>query len=93
MLFINLVSAQVLREHTIDSTDNLEAIAQRYGVLPEDIIDLNPEAKNQLFVGNVLLIPNPIQRKSLVTKEIQEVVSYKIHRVKRKESLYSISQK
>ncbi|MFL2623376.1 MAG: LysM peptidoglycan-binding domain-containing protein [Flavobacteriaceae bacterium] len=93
MLFINLVSAQVLREHTIDSTDNLEAIAQRYGVLPEDIIDLNPEAKNQLFVGNVLLIPNPIHKKSLVTKEIQEVVSYKIHRVKRKESLYSISKK
>ncbi len=93
MLFINLVSAQVLREHTIDSTDNLEAIAQRYGVLPEDIIDLNPEAKNQLFVGNVLLIPNPIQKKSLVTKEIQEVISYKIHRVKRKESLYSISKK
>lgn len=93
MLFINLVSAQVLREHTIDSTDNLEAIAQRYGVLPEDIIDLNPEAKNQLLVGNVLLIPNPIQKKSLETKEIEEVVSYKIHRVKRKESLYSISKK
>lgn len=93
MLFINLVSAQVLREHTIDSTDNLEAIAQRYGVLPEDIIDLNPEAKNQLLVGNVLVIPNPIQKKGLETKEIQEVVSYKIHRVKRKESLYSISKK
>ena len=93
MLFINLVSAQVLREHTIDSTDNLKAIAQRYGVLPEDIIDLNPEAKNQLLVGNVLLIPNPIQKKSLEAKEIEEVVSYKIHRVKRKESLYSISKK
>ena len=47
MLFINLLSAQVLREHTIDSTDNLEAIAQRYGVLPEDIIDLNHECHKE----------------------------------------------
>lgn len=93
ILFINLVSAQVLREHTINSTDTLEAIAQRYGVLPEDIIELNPEVKNQLLVGNVLVIPNPIQKKGSETKDVQEVVSYKIHRVKRKESLYSISQK
>ena len=93
ILFINLVSAQVLREHTINSTDTLEAIAQRYSVLPEDIIELNPEVKNQLLVGNVLVIPNPIQKKGSENKEVQEVVSYKIHRVKRKESLYSISQK
>ena len=75
MLFVNLVSAQVLREHTINSTDTLEAIAQRYGVLPEDIIELNPEVKNQLLVGNVLVIPNPIQKKGSETKEVQEVVS------------------
>jgi LysM repeat protein len=40
------VSAQVLREHTINSTDTLEAIAHRYGVLLEDIIELNPEKKS-----------------------------------------------
>lgn len=93
ILFINLAFAQVLREHTINSTETLEIIAQRYGVLPEDIIKLNPEVKNQFLLGNVLVIPNSIQKKGLETKEIQQVVSYKIHRVKRKETLYSISQK
>ena len=31
------LTAQVLLTHTIDAKDTLETIAQRYGVLPEDI--------------------------------------------------------
>ena len=93
ILFINLVSAQVLRQHRVDAQDTLESIAQRYGVLPEDIVFLNPEAKVQLNPGKLLVIPNPIQKKASKTKEIQEVVSYKVHRVKKKETLYSIAKK
>ena len=93
ILFINLVSAQVLRQHRVDTQDTLEGIAQRYGVLPEDIVLLNPEAKAQLNPGKLLVIPNPIQNKASKTEEIQEVVSYKIHRVKKKETLYSIAKK
>lgn len=93
ILFINLVSAQVLRQHRVDAQDTLESIAQRYAVLPEDIVLLNPEAKAQLNPGKLLLIPNPIQKKASKTEEIQEVVSYKVHRVKKKETLYSIAKK
>ena len=93
ILFINLVSAQVLRQHRVDTQDTLESIAQRYGVLSEDIVLLNPEAKAQLNHGKLLVIPNPIQKKASNTKEIQEVVSYKVHRVKKKETLYSIAKK
>ena len=93
ILFINLVSAQVLRQHRVDAQDTLESIAQRYGVLPEDIVLLNPEAKVKLNAGKLLVIPNPIQNKASKTKEIQEVVSYKVHRVKKKETLYSIAKK
>ena len=93
ILFINLVSAQVLRQHRVDAQDTLESIAQRYGVLPEDIVLLNPEAKAQLNPGKLLVIPNPIQKKASKTEEIQEVVSYKVHRVKKKETLYSIAKK
>ena len=35
------LTAQVLRTHTIDAKDTLETIAQRYGVLPEDIAPVN----------------------------------------------------
>ena len=93
IIFINLVSAQVLRQHRVDTQDTLESIAQLYGVLPEDIVLLNPEAKVQLNAGKLLVIPNPIQKKASKTIEIQEVVSYKVHRVKKKETLYSIAKK
>ena len=92
-LFFGIVSAQTLRTHTVDSRDTLEKIAQRYGVIPEDILALNPDAKNQLPVGSILVIPNPIEKKATETAEVKELVSYRVYRVKRKETLYSIAQK
>jgi LysM repeat protein len=44
------LTAQVLRTHTIDAKDTLETIAQRYGVLPEDISALNPD------IGDILSV-------------------------------------
>ncbi len=55
------LTAQVLRTHTIDTKDNLETIAQRYGVLPEDISALTPDIDDVLSVGKILVIPNPIE--------------------------------
>ena len=49
-LFFGIISAQTLRTHTVDAQDTLETIAQRYGVIPEDVLALNPDAKNQLSV-------------------------------------------
>ena len=92
-LFFGIISAQTLRTHTVDAQDTLETIAQRYGVIPEDVLALNPDAKNQLSVGSVLVIPNPIEKKATKTKEVKELVSYRVYRVKRKETLYSIAKK
>jgi len=93
LLCLTVLSAQTLRTHTVDAKDTLETIAQRYGVIPEDILVLNPDAKDQLSVGKVLVIPNPIEKETNETTEIKELVSYKVHRVKRKETLYSIAKK
>ena len=90
---LTVLSAQTLRTHIVDAKDTLETIAQRYGVIPEDILVLNPDAKDQLSVGKVLVIPNPIEKETNETTEIKELVSYKVHRVKRKETLYSIAKK
>lgn len=92
-LFFGIISAQTLRTHTVDAQDTLETIAQRYGVIPEDVLALNPDVKNQLSVGSVLVIPNPIEKKATKTKEVKELVSYRVYRVKRKETLYSIAKK
>jgi LysM repeat protein len=80
-----------LRQHSVDSLDSLNKIAQKYGVLVEDIIELNPNSSEKLTPGDNLIIPNPIHKKSV--NEVKEVVSYKIHRVKKNETLYSISKK
>lgn len=91
ILIISSISAQSLRQHSVDSLDSLNKIAQKYGVLVEDIIELNPNSSEKLTPGDNLIIPNPIHKKSV--NEVKEVVSYKIHRVKKNETLYSISKK
>ena len=62
LLYLTVLSAQTLRTHTVDAKDTLKTIAQRYGVIPEDILVLNPDAKDELAVGKVLVIPNPIEK-------------------------------
>ena len=84
------ISAQSLRQHSVDSLDSLNKIAQKYGVLVEDIIELNPNSSEKLTPGDNLIIPNPIHKKSV--NKVKEVVSYKIHRVKKNET-YIVFQK
>ncbi len=91
IFLISSISAQTLRQHTVDTLDTLDKIAQTYGVLEEDIIELNPYVTDQFSVGYNLIIPEPISKK--FEKEIREIVSYKIHRVKKQETLYGISKK
>ena len=91
ILIVSSISAQSLRQHSVDSLDSLNKIAQKYGVLVEDIIELNPNSSEKLTPGDNLIIPNPIHKKSV--SEVKEVVSYKIHRVKKNETLHSISKK
>jgi LysM repeat protein len=89
----NLIFAQPLRTHTVDSQDTLESIARLYGVTANDILILNPDVKNQLNKDDVLVIPNAVKDISSKTTQVREVISYKLHRVKRKETLYSIAEK
>lgn len=91
IFLISSISAQTLRQHTVDTLDTLDKIAQTYGVLEEDIIELNPYVIDQFSVGFNLIIPEPVSKK--FEKEIREIVSYKIHRVKKQETLYGISKK
>ena len=91
IFLISSISAQSLRQHSVDTLDTLDKIAQTYGVLEEDIIELNPYVIDQFSVGLNLIIPAPISKK--FETEIRELVSYKIHRVKKQETLYGISKK
>lgn len=55
-------------QHIVQSGETIESIAQKYGVDKADLISLNPTARNFIFVGQTISIPdrtgqtvNPIQ--------------------------------
>ncbi len=84
--------AQTYKTHTVAQGDNLESIAQKYKVTSFDIEALNPDVKNKLTLNTVLIIPKTRLQDTLVKQE-KKLLSYSGHKVKRKETLFSISQK
>ncbi|VXC30343.1 conserved exported hypothetical protein [Flavobacterium sp. 9AF] len=73
--------------HNVEKGETIYQIAKKYQVTPFDIFRLNPDAKNGVEVGTVLLIPKGSAgiKSNLETKNI-------IHEVKAKETLYSIAR-
>jgi LysM repeat protein len=91
--FCGTALAQNYKTHKVKPGESIEDIAKTYMVTPFDIYALNPDAKTSLQPNTVLIIPNSkILDKPVEVEEIQ-LVGYKSHRVKRKETLYSIAQK
>lgn len=86
-------TAQNYKTHKVKKGETIEAIASRYMVTPYAIHQLNPDSKKELRVGSVLIIPKSIiDTKETATIE-KELTGFKKHKVKRKETLYSISKK
>jgi LysM repeat protein len=81
--------AQDYKTHKVQKGETIESIARYYMVTPFDIYALNPDVESKLTPGTVLIIP-----KSKVSEtETAAPKSFKIHKVKRKETLYEISKK
>ncbi len=87
------IQAQNYRTHKVKQGETIENIAKRYNVTPFDIYGLNPDSKKALRVNSVLIIPKSrisIEPKITVVKEL---TGFKEHKVKRRETLYSLSKK
>lgn len=84
--------SQNYRTHKVKQGDTVESIAKQYQVSMSDIYTLNPDARKKLNLDSVLIIPNSKSFSEDVPTEIQELIGYETHRVKRKETLYSISK-
>ncbi|MCW5520301.1 LysM peptidoglycan-binding domain-containing protein [Aureitalea sp. L0-47] len=78
---------QEYRTHEVKAGETIYSISKQYGVTEQAIYALNPDAKNGLRSNTVLIIP------SESTAAVQEKVTFKKHRVKRKETLFSIAQR
>jgi LysM repeat protein len=85
--------AQNLKMHTVQAGESVKTIASFYKITTADIYALNPDAKSDFSVDMVLIIPEAFLHQSNSTSTTKELVSYKVHRVRRKETLFSIAQK
>jgi len=84
--------AQELIKHKVAQGENIEAIAKLYMASPHDILLLNPDSKKGVTVGNTLIIPITKINGEIPQAEAKEIIGYKTIRVKRQETLYSISK-
>lgn len=59
IILLNIASAwaQDVKTHTVERGETLSSIATKYGVSQEEIIKLNPDAKQFIYVGMELVIP------------------------------------
>jgi len=86
------INAQTLKTHKVLANETIEGIAKAYLVSPYDIYALNPDAMTNFKPGMVLIIPNSKVKNEPKLEETREVIGFKTHRVKRKQTLYSISK-
>ena len=93
LAFTIALSAQNYKEHKVKAGETIESIAKQYLVTPFDIYALNPDAKSKFQPNTVLIIPNSKIKNEAIEEETRELISYKKHKVKRKETLYGLAQK
>ncbi len=87
------LSAQNYKEHKVKAGETIESIAKQYLVTPFDIYALNPDAKSKFQPNTILIIPNSKIKNEPIEAQSRELIGYKKHKVKRKETLYGLAQK
>ena len=93
MLSFHISWSQDYRTHKVKAGETIESIASAYMVTPFDIYALNPDAKSGLNPETVIIIPSSRVAKTPTITEKQEVSGFRNHKVKRKETLFSIAKK
>ncbi|MDO5968813.1 LysM peptidoglycan-binding domain-containing protein [Flavivirga aquimarina] len=86
------LQAQNYSTHKVREGETIESIAKRYHVTPSDIYGLNPDAKKELRINSVLIIPKPKVSNTPKITVVRELEGFKKHRTKKKQTLYGLSQ-
>ena len=85
--------AQDYRKHKVEKSETVVSIAKHYKITPHDIYRLNPDSKNGIKEGTTLLIPSEVKTTFAPQKEQPTKMANTTHKVKPKETLYSLSKK
>ncbi|MDO6758995.1 LysM peptidoglycan-binding domain-containing protein [Tamlana sp. 2_MG-2023] len=87
------VKAQNFSTHNVKEGETVEGLAKRYYVPTSEIYKLNPDAKKGLKPNTILIIPiSKAEKPETTTTVTREFEKLKPHRVKRKETLYSLAK-
>tara|TARA_R110002072_G_scaffold1587_1_gene13317 strand:- start:110931 stop:112832 length:1902 start_codon:yes stop_codon:yes gene_type:complete len=79
------IAQEQYKTHYVKEGETVYSIAKQYGVTTEAIYALNPDITNGIKTNSILILP---QEGSVAKADIK----FKKHKVKRKETLFSISQ-
>lgn len=83
---------QNLKTHNVKTGETVESIAQLYKISTADIYALNPDAFSGIAIDSELIIPESFLDRLNSPLAEREIESYKVHKVRRKETLFSIAQ-
>ena len=64
--------AQNVRKHIVDRGETLASIAEKYAVSTEEIVKLNPDAAQFVYVGMELTIPEVDKKVEIVDTSVKE---------------------
>lgn len=84
---VNSAPLQTYDRHVVEEGDTMYKLTNLYNVTAVQLLDLNPDLKLGLKKGATILIP-----KSLASITDRPIVSYETHKVRRKETLYTLSR-
>jgi LysM repeat protein len=93
IVFTLSLGAQNFTEHKVKAGETIESIAKKYLVTPFDIYALNPDAKSKFSPNTVLIIPNSKIKNEPIAEESKQIIGFRTHKVRRKETLYGLSKK
>ncbi|MBW1297598.1 amino acid ABC transporter substrate-binding protein [Aquimarina litoralis] len=109
ILAIPVTDDQEYNIHTVEEGDTVYSLAKKYDTTPEAIYNLNPDAVNGINLGQILRVSalkkqeetntstenvsDPVLDSIKPLEEIRQIVRFKTHKVRRKETLYGIAQK
>ncbi|WP_299437621.1 LysM peptidoglycan-binding domain-containing protein [uncultured Aquimarina sp.] len=109
ILAIPVVDDQEYNVHVVEDGDTVYNLSKKYNTTEEAIYVLNPDAVNGINLGQILRVSilekpkeentatenvsDPILDSIKPLEEIRQIVRFKTHKVRRKETLYGIAQK
>lgn len=79
------IDGKVYVIHTVSLKETVFSLARKYDVHPKLITEVNPEIKGGLNIGQIVKIP-------FTQNKVKPIASGRIHIVKEKETLFSLSQ-